>query len=115
MGVGVEPTAPRCGYQSPQLRALWERFYGELTNPRAHRGKRHQLATILSIGAAANLAGGKSYEDFADFAKQLNRPQRRHLRCYQNPRTLDYEVPSEPTTRRAFKRVDLGQFYRVLS
>jgi len=114
LGVGLEEGAVRCKYKSPQLRILWECFHRELTDPRARRGKRHKLATILSIGAAATLAGEKGYEGFADFAQHLSRPQRRHLRCYQNPKTLEYDVPSEPTFRRAFKRLDQEQFYRVL-
>jgi hypothetical protein len=114
LAIGLEEEAARCEYKSPQLRTLWECFHEKLTDPRARRGKRHKLATILSIGAAATLAGEKGYDGFADFARNLSRPQRRHLRCYFNPTTLEYDVPSEPTFRRAFKRVDQSEFYRAL-
>jgi hypothetical protein len=85
-----------------------------LSDPRSRRGKRHKLATTLSIGAAATLAGAKGYDAMADFATGLSQPQRRHLRCYRNPRTEKYEVPSEPSIRRAFKMVDQSEFYQVL-
>ena len=103
-------TVARCPYKSRQLKPLWQRFHDQLTDPRARRGKRHLLATVLSISALATLAGERGPKGFAAFAQKLTQPQRRHLGCRPNKHTGLLEVPSEPTFRRVFKRVDRVQF-----
>jgi hypothetical protein len=44
----IPAAAPRCAYQSAQRDPLWQRFQDRLTDPRARRGKRHLLASILA-------------------------------------------------------------------
>ncbi len=54
------PEAPlRSFYKSVQLDSLWQRYHNRLTDPRACRGKRHRLATILIIAAAATVSGAR--------------------------------------------------------
>jgi hypothetical protein len=111
----VPPPPPRCHYRSAQCGALWQRFHDQLTDPRARRGRRHLLSTILTIAAVATVNGERGPKGFAKFAADLSTPQRRHLRCPPHPRTGALQVPSEPTFRRAFKRLDQGQFHAVLA
>jgi hypothetical protein len=106
---------PRCAYQSAQLGSLWQRFHDQLTDPRAPRGRRHLLSTILTIAAVATVAGERGPKGFARFAGELSQPQRRHLRCHPRPQTDELQVPSEPTFRRAFQRLDQVQFHTVLA
>jgi hypothetical protein len=111
----LPPPAPACAYKSAQLDPLWQRFHDRLTDPRARRGKRHLLASILATAALATLAGERGPKGFAAFAQHLTQPQRRHLRCRPNKHTGDLDVPSEPTFRRAFKRLDRAAFHAVLA
>ena len=53
----VPAPSPPCPYQSAQFGSLWQRYHDRLPAPRARRGKRHLLATILSIAAAATVVG----------------------------------------------------------
>ena len=111
----VPAPTPRCHYKSAQLGALWQRFHDQLTDPRARRGRRHLLSTILTIAATATVDGERGPKGFAKFAANLSGPQRRHLRCLPHPRTGARQVPSEPTFRRAFKRLDQVQFHALLA
>lgn len=109
------PPPPRCPYACAQLGSLWQSFHDQLTDPRAPRGKRHLLSTILTIAAAATVSGERGPKGFAKFAADLSAPQRRHLRCHPHPRSGALQVPSEPTFRRAFQRLDRAQFNAVLA
>ena len=105
-----EPPA-RSPYNSETLGSLWQRYHDRLTDPRARRGKRHLLATILTIAAVATVTGERGPKGFAKFAALLSQPQRRHLRCVPHKKTGQLMVPSEPTFRRAYQRLDPAQFH----
>ena len=109
-----EPPA-RSPYNSETLGSLWQRYHDRLTDPRARRGKRHLLATILTIAAVATVTGERGPKGFAKFAALLSQPQRRHLRCVPHKKTGQLMVPSEPTFRRAYKRLDRAQFHELLA
>lgn len=110
------PAPPaRSPYNAETLGSLWQRYHDHLTDPRARRGKRHLLATILTIAAAATVAGERGPKGFAKFAALLSQPRRRHLRCVPHKKTSQLVVPSEPTFRRAFKRLDRAQFHELLA
>lgn len=111
----VPEALPRCPYKSAELGSLWQCFHEQLTDPRARRGKRHLLATILTIAAVATVAGERGPKGFAKFAALLSQPQRRHLRCCPHKKTGKLVVPSEPTIRRAFKRLDRARFHSLLA
>ena len=113
---GQVPEPRPCGpYKSAQLGSLWQSFHDQLTDPRARRGRRHLLATLLTIAAAATVVGERGPKGFAEFAAELSQPQRRHLRCRPHPKTGELIVPSEPTFRRAYKRLDRAQFHALLA
>ena len=106
---------PRSPYKSAQLASLWQRYHDQLTDPRARRGKRHHLVTIITIAAVATVTGERGPKGFAKFAALLSQPQRRHLRCAPHKKTGRLAVPSEPTFRRAFKRLDRARFHELLA
>jgi hypothetical protein len=98
-----------CPYSVQQYRSLWERLNG-LPDVRRTKGRRHRLASTLTICALATLCGARGTRAIADFAGYLTRTQLRLLRAYRNPRTGAYEPPSEPTIRRMLKRVPAAAF-----
>jgi hypothetical protein len=90
-----------------QLPSLWQIFRDRLTDPRKPKGKRHQLATVLTLIALAVCAGCKNPHAIAEFVQSLNHGQRRNLRCRPRPGTRRQgDVPSERTLRRLLKAVD---------
>jgi hypothetical protein len=98
-----------CPYTVKQYRSLWQRF-NELPDVRRTQGRRHKLASTLTICALGTLCGARGTRAIADFATYLNQTQLRLLRAYRNPRTARYEPPSEPTIRRMLKRVAAEAF-----
>jgi hypothetical protein len=104
-----EDPALYCPYSVEQYRSLWERLNG-LPDVRRSKGRRHRLASTLTICALATLCGARGTRAIADFASYLSRTQLRLLRAYRNPRTGAYEPPSEPTIRRMLKRVPAAAF-----
>jgi len=111
----VPPPPSRSPYNSENLASLWQRYHDQLTDSRASRGQRHLLATILAIAATATVAGERGATAFAAFAARLSQPQRRHLRCRPHPATGQLTVPSEPTFRRTFQRLDRAPFLQLLA
>ena len=104
-----------CGISSEHLPSLWEDFRVGLTDPRKGQGKRHRLPTIYSIIACAKLSGlPGGHRAISNYAQSLTKPQRRALRCWVNPRTGEYEVPSETSFFRALKMVTPEQVQAVL-
>ena len=92
---------PCCGISCEDLPSLFDRFRG-LTDTRKGQGKRHRLATLYSIIACAKLSGiPGGYRALYLYARSLTKPQRRALHCWINPRTGEYEVPSETSFFRA--------------
>jgi hypothetical protein len=97
---------PKCVVATEQLPSLYERFE-HLQEWRQPNGKRHRLAVVMTIIAAACLSGvGQGYRAIWRFANRLTQPQRRYLRCWIHPDTGKYEVPSEAVFQRVLARVD---------
>jgi hypothetical protein len=110
-----EPPPPACPVASEELDSLWECFHNGLSDPRKPKGKRHHLATVLTIGALAVAAGCKNPHAIAQFAEHLNHGQRRRLRC--RPRTgkpRQFDVPGERTFRRLLKGVQVRELKETL-
>ena len=104
-----EDPAMHCPYSVNQYRSLWEKFNG-LPDVRRSKGRRHRLASVLTICALGTLCGARGTRALADFAGYLNQTQLRLLRAYRNPKTGHYEPPSEPTIRRMLKNVPAAEF-----
>jgi len=110
------PLPPACPVPTDQLPSLWQSFRDRLTDPRKPKGKRHQLATVLTLIALAVTAGCKNPHAIAEFAQSLNHGQRRHLRCRPRPGTRrQCDVPGERTFRRLLKAVDADALKVVLA
>ncbi len=100
-----KPRPCRCEQGPEQLASLRERF-AQVTEFRKGQGKRHRLATVLSIAACAKMSGVMAgYSGIASYAKNLTRPQRRALHCWVNEKTGEYEVPSESCFGRVLQGV----------
>ena len=109
------PLPPPCPVPTDRLHSLWERFRDHLTDPRKPKGKRHQLASILSIVALAVCAGCKGPHAIAEFAQSLNHGQRRRLRCRPRPNARrQYDVAGERTFRRLLRKVDVEKLKGIL-
>lgn len=111
----IPEAPPRCAYPSAQLGSLWQYYHERLTDPSARDGQRHLRATVLTLAAAATVAGERGAKGFAEFATRLSQPQRRHLRCRPHPATGQLTVPGERTFRRTFQRLDRAQFLQLLA
>ncbi|MGH8567283.1 MAG: ISAs1 family transposase [Gammaproteobacteria bacterium] len=79
-----------------------------LVDVRKARGKRHSLKSILALAVVGVVCGMRSLAAIAQFARELPEPIRRRL----GGRPL--RPPSEPTFRRALKRLDVLDFDRRL-
>ena len=100
---------PCCGISCAHLPSLFDRFRG-LSDTRKGQGKRHRLATLYALIACAKLSGlPGGYRAIYLYARSLTKPQRRALHCWINPRTGEYEVPSETSFFRALKLVTVQQ------
>lgn len=109
------PLPPVCPVATEQLPSLWHCFRERLTDPRKPKGKRHPLATILTLIALAVAAGCKGPHAIAQFAESLNHGQRRHLRCRPRAGTRrQCDVPGERTFRRLLKAVQVEPLKDVL-
>ena len=110
-----KPLPPRCPVVTERLHSLWQRFRDHLTDPRKPKGKRHQLASLLTIMALAVCAGCKGPHAIGEFAESLNHGQRRQLRCRPRPKTRrQCDVPGERTFRRLLKAINVEQLKEVL-
>jgi len=106
---------PPCPVVTEQLHSLWQRFRDQLTDPRKPKGKRHSLASLLTLVALAVCAGCKGPHAIAEFAGSLNHAQRRQLRCRPRPHTRrQCDVPGERTFRRLLKTIPVEQLKEVL-
>jgi len=109
------PLPPACPVPTEQLPSLWQTFRDRMSDPRKPKGKRHQLATVLTLIGLAVCAGCKNPHAIAEFVHSLNHGQRRNLRCRPRPGTRrQCDVPSERTFRRLLKAVDAESLKDVL-
>ena len=105
---------PCCGISCAHLPSLFDLFRG-LIDTRKGQGKRHRLATLYAIIACAKLSGlPGGYRAIYLYARSLTKPQRRALHCWINPRTGEYEVPSETSFFRALKIVTVQQVQAIV-
>lgn len=92
---------------------LLERL-GELRDPRSRHGRRHALAGVLAIAAAAVLAGARSYTAIAEFAQEVPQATLARLGIWQRPYSDWYVAPSETTLRRVLQQVDADELDRLV-
>jgi hypothetical protein len=77
-----------------------------LPDPRDRRGRRHTLASVLAISAAAVAAGARSVTAIAEWATDAPWPILAALGLRCDPLTRRCHVPGEATLRRVLARVN---------
>lgn len=108
-----KPTPPACVVATESMRSLFERF-DQIPDWRQPIGKRHRIATVLALVALACLSGaGQGYRAVSRFAQRLHQAQRRALRCWINPNTLQTQVPSEAVFQRVLAQVPRLEIERI--
>lgn len=114
LAVHEQRAAHSCDLPPDQLTSLWEAFR-TLPEARDAQGRRHSQATVLTI-TFCSLFNGKAggYRQAALYAQGLTVKQRVALRCWFNPRTRQYDVPSENCFYRVLTSVPVADFQRVL-
>jgi hypothetical protein len=80
-----------------------------LSDPRKKRGVRHRVAVILTMVAAATLAGHRSLRAIADWVADLPRDALARLGARRHRVTGRWIAPSEATIRRTVKDVDADE------
>ena len=84
-------------------------------DPRKARGIRHNYLSVLLISLTGVLAGKRSYEAIARWARDLSQNQLKRLGCRWSPGKDRFLPPSEPTIRRILSKADPVGLDRVLS
>jgi predicted transposase YbfD/YdcC len=92
---------------------LLERL-GALTDPRSWHGRRHALAGLLAIAAAAVLSGARSYTVIGEYARELPQATLARLGVWRRPFSAWYVAASETTLRRTIQQVDPDELDRVV-
>jgi DDE_Tnp_1-associated len=87
--------------EAPHLLA----YLASVPDPRATRGRRHPLAAILGLAAAAVLAGARSIAAIAEWAADAPQPVRAALGARHHA-PGSFAVPAEATIRRTLARLD---------
>jgi DDE_Tnp_1-associated len=85
-----------------------------LPDPRDRRGRRHTLASVLAVSAAAVLAGARSVTAIAEWAADAPGPILAALGVRRDPLIHRCHVPGEATIRRVLARVDGDRFDRAI-
>jgi predicted transposase YbfD/YdcC len=83
-------------------------------DPRDRRGRRHTLASVLAVSAAAVLTGARSVAAIAEWATDAPGPVLTALGVRRDPLTRRCQVPSEATIRRVLARVDGDRLDRAI-
>lgn len=95
-----------------QMLSLYEFFKG-IDDPRRAQGRKHHLANVLSLSAAAVLCGMRGYKDISLWVQSLSDRARSRFRC--RKRNGRYEVPSRTVIRNALIGVDPVQLDQALN
>lgn len=86
-----------------------------IKDKRGTKGRRHNLATCLSLVVCGTLAGAKGLSQCAEIAKGLRQPQLRALMVWRKPATGKYTPPSHSALHRILSGVDPLEFEEVFT
>ncbi len=110
-GAPKEWSAP---WRTDELRSLRDLF-AELPDCRRDQGKKHRLATVLSLVALARLSGRSGPAAAERCAKALSQEELAAVGAWRNPRAGTREAPSDSTFRRVMADTDPDALRQVLS
>jgi predicted transposase YbfD/YdcC len=96
-----------------QCRSLLDHL-AQITDPRHRRGRRHALATVLAVAAAAVLAGATSLAAIGEWAADAPEPVLAALGVRRHPLRGVWWPPAEATVRRVLARVDPDALDRAI-
>src|SRR6266545_1470356 len=85
-----------------------------LPDPRGRRGRRHPLATLLVIAAAAVLTGARSFAAIGQFSRTLPQATLARLGTFKRPWSTWHVAPSETTLRWVLQQVDADELDRIV-
>jgi len=103
--------APKMQLAATHSQSLLDLF-ADIPDPRRAEGRRHRLATILAIAAAATLCGMRGYKAISDWATHLGQKARKRFSCRHTDE--GYIVPSEYIIRNVLIRVDPDSLDKAL-
>jgi DDE_Tnp_1-associated/Transposase DDE domain len=86
----------------------------QLTDPRARRGRRHPLVSVLAVAVAAVLAGARSLAAIGEWAQDAPQAVLAALRVRHDAARGVYWPPDEATVRRVLARIDADALDRVI-
>src|SRR6266508_4281387 len=86
----------------------------QLPDPRARRGRRHPLAALLVIAAAAVLTGARSFAAIGQFSRTLPQATLARLGTFKRPYSTWHVAPSETTLRWVLQQVDADELDRIV-
>lgn len=95
-----------------QMLSLYD-FFKDIDDHRRAQGKKHQLANILALSAAAILCGMRGYKDISLWVQSLGDKARSRFKC--RKRQGQYEVPSRTVIRDALINVNPDQLDLALN
>lgn len=98
----------------PQMEGLWKRF-NAIEDFRRKQGKRHALATVLSLLVLGTLCGKQNLKAIVNLAAALSQTQLRALRSWKNPKTGLYHAPCYSVFYKVLQNLDADKFDEVLS
>jgi hypothetical protein len=106
---------PGCLMSGEDMKSLWETLQKEVPESRNVHGLRHKQATVLVIAFAYLLSGGEGgHRGVTLFGRDMTQKQRCMARCYFNPRTRQFDAPSENCVYRVLKAVPVLAFQQAV-
>ena len=108
------PKAWSASWRTDELRSLRDLF-AELPDCRRGQGRKHRLATVLSLVALARLSGRSGPAAAERCAKALSQEELAAVGAWRNPRAGKREAPSDSTFCRVMADTDPDALRQVLS
>ena len=95
------------------LSTVYEEFL-RVPDFRRAQGRKHTIASVLTIDTVASLSGFESGIGAAQFARALNQTELKILGAWFNPKTEKYEPPSKSVIYRVREKADPAAMESVL-
>jgi predicted transposase YbfD/YdcC len=90
-------------------------FLSAVTDPRQRRGVRHGMASLVTLAAAAVLAGARSFTAIGEWAADASQEVLAALGIRRNVRVGRRVPPDESTLRRALQKLDPDEVDRLFA